>query len=199
MRFRCSTGPSSGATPSIIWASVFRNRPLAVLDAAAGPLRPRWLPGAKLNIAESCLAAYADAGGHRVGRRRRQSDHDDLRRALRRRWAQVAAALAAAGFHPGDALAIDMPMTPASVVIYLGLVWAGMRVVSIADSLAAAEVATRLRIANAVGLFTAFSHRPRRQAAAAVRKAAVRTAPAHHRAGRWRGGDAGTRGASARG
>jgi acetyl-CoA synthetase len=66
----------------------------------------------------------------------------------------VAAALAAAGFAPGDALAIDMPMTPESVIIYLAIVAAGMAVVSIADALAPAEVATRLRIAGARGLFT---------------------------------------------
>jgi acetyl-CoA synthetase len=45
-------------------------------------------------------------------------------------------------------------MTADAVAIYLGVVAAGMVVVSIADSMAAEEVATRLRIADARGLFT---------------------------------------------
>jgi acetyl-CoA synthetase len=132
----------------------FRDPPATVLDMTQGPQRARWLAGARLNIAESCLRAPADApaivsagpdGALATIR------YGELAAEVRR----LAGALSAAGFRPGDALAIDMPMTPAAVVIYLGLVYAGMRVVSVADSLAAAEVATRLRIANAVGLFTA--------------------------------------------
>jgi long-subunit acyl-CoA synthetase (AMP-forming) len=57
--------------------------------------------------------------------------------------------------HPaGDALAIAMPLTVEAAVIYFGIVLAGCVVVSIADSFAAAEVATRLRIAGAVAVFT---------------------------------------------
>jgi acyl-coenzyme A synthetase/AMP-(fatty) acid ligase len=54
----------------------------------------------------------------------------------------------------GDALAIAMPLTVEAAVIYFGIVLAGCVVVSIADSFAAAEVATRLRIAGAVAVFT---------------------------------------------
>ena len=135
---------------------VFRDRPVTVLDPRGGPRAPRWLPGARYNIVESCLAADPEAlaiiAGDAAGTITRMT-YGALGAEVRR----VAAALSAAGFHPGDAIAIDMPMTTASVVIYLGLLWAGLRVVSIADSLAAAEVATRLRIARAVGLFTAFA------------------------------------------
>ncbi|MGA7935038.1 MAG: AMP-binding protein, partial [Kovacikia sp.] len=48
----------------------------------------------------------------------------------------------------------DMPMTAESVAIYLGIIQAGCVVVSIADSFAAAEIATRLRLANAKAIFT---------------------------------------------
>jgi acetyl-CoA synthetase len=133
---------------------VFATPATSILDASAGPRAPRWLPGARLNIAASCFfadesatAIISDAPGGGLAR----ITYGQLRADVVR----VAAALRAAGFRAGDALAIDMPMTPTAVTIYLAIVWAGMRVVSVADSLAAPEVATRLRIANATGLFTA--------------------------------------------
>lgn len=57
-------------------------------------------------------------------------------------------------FTKGDAVAIDMPMTSTAVIIYLAIVLAGYVVVSIADSFAAKEIASRMRIANAKGIFT---------------------------------------------
>lgn len=59
-----------------------------------------------------------------------------------------------ATFSKGDAIAIDMPMTVHAVVIYLGIVLAGFVVVSIADSFAPKEIATRLRVSKAKGIFT---------------------------------------------
>jgi hypothetical protein len=47
-----------------------------------------------------------------------------------------------------------MPMTVEAVVAYFGTVLAGCAVVSIADSFAAGEIATRLRIANAAAIVT---------------------------------------------
>lgn len=57
-------------------------------------------------------------------------------------------------FTKGDAIAIDMPMTVNAVIIYLAIVLAGFVVVSIADSFAAKEIATRLRVSNAKCVFT---------------------------------------------
>ena len=125
-----------------------------VLDSSGGPESPRWLPGARFNLVKSCLAGPPEAPAIIAG-----SPSGDDRRIgygeLCSEVARVAAALKAAGWKPGDALAIDMSMTAESVFIYLGIVAAGMVVVSIADALAPAEVATRLRIAKAVGIFTA--------------------------------------------
>ncbi|NEQ26659.1 MAG: AMP-binding protein, partial [Microcoleus sp. SIO2G3] len=59
-----------------------------------------------------------------------------------------------AGFQPGDAIAITMPMTAESIAIYLGIVKAGCVVVSIADSFAAAEIAMRLYVSKAKAIFT---------------------------------------------
>eukprot|EP00246_Nothoceros_aenigmaticus_P011503 TRINITY_DN314_c0_g1_i1.p3 TRINITY_DN314_c0_g1~~TRINITY_DN314_c0_g1_i1.p3 ORF type:complete len:133 (+),score=19.06 TRINITY_DN314_c0_g1_i1:415-813(+) len=66
----------------------------------------------------------------------------------------VANALHRFGFRQGDAIAVDMPMTVHAVIIYLAIVLSGCVVVSIADSFAAPEIATRLTISNAKGIFT---------------------------------------------
>lgn len=57
-------------------------------------------------------------------------------------------------FSKGDAIAIDMPMTVTAVIIYLAIIIGGFVVVSIADSFAAKEIATRLRVSKAKGIFT---------------------------------------------
>ncbi|PNY04966.1 putative acyl-activating enzyme peroxisomal-like [Trifolium pratense] len=66
----------------------------------------------------------------------------------------VAYALESLGLEKGSAIAIDMPMNCKSVVIYLAIVLAGYVVVSIADSFAAREISTRLKISNAKVIFT---------------------------------------------
>lgn len=67
---------------------------------------------------------------------------------------RVANALEGAGFRKGDAIAINMPMNVHAVVIYLAIVLAGCAVVSIADSFAPSEIASRLKISKAKGIFT---------------------------------------------
>ena len=57
-------------------------------------------------------------------------------------------------FSKGDAIAIDMPMTVNAVIVYLAIILTGCVVVSIADSFAAKEIATRLRVSKAKGIFT---------------------------------------------
>ncbi|KAG5032317.1 hypothetical protein JHK82_015893 [Glycine max] len=58
------------------------------------------------------------------------------------------------GLEKGSAIAIDMSMNVKSVVIYLAIVLAGYVVVSIADSFAASEISTRLKISKAKVIFT---------------------------------------------
>lgn len=66
----------------------------------------------------------------------------------------VSNALDTLGLPKGSAVAIDMPMTVTSIVIYLAIVLAGYVVVSIADSFVPKEIVTRLNIANAKAIFT---------------------------------------------
>lgn len=123
---------------------VMSQPPVSVLEGSAQ--HPRWLPGARLNIAESCFAAdpeatavvYAQGGDiHRLS-------YGELRIRVNR----FANGLRALGVAPGDPVAIAMPMNVASVVTYLGVVLTGAVVVSIADSFAPDEIATRLRLAG---------------------------------------------------
>ena len=127
---------------------VLRDPPAGVVNLSGGPTRPDWLPGATLNIAESCFkndptdlaVIYQREGGPLE-----KMNYEDLA-ALSNR---VANSLAGIGVGPGDAVAIAMPMTVEAVAAYIGIVKAGAAVVSVADSFAADEIATRLRIAGA--------------------------------------------------
>jgi acetyl-CoA synthetase len=131
-----------------------------ILDDSGGPAHPRWLPGARLNIAESCFLGdpnstailYATANG--PVQRWSLRDLESLTN-------RVANALVARGLTPGDAIAVDLPMTAESVAIYLGIIKMGAAAVSIAESFAAPEIATRLRIGQAKLVFTQ-DHIPRR-------------------------------------
>jgi acetyl-CoA synthetase len=124
-----------------------------LIDLSQGVESPHWLVNAQLNIVESCFQASDDAPAIIF-----QTEESELKawsyKALHRLTNRVANGLGNLGFQPGDAIAIDLPMTPESVAIYLGIIKAGCVVVSIADSFAAAEIATRLRLAKAKAIFT---------------------------------------------
>ncbi len=114
---------------------------------------PNWLPGAKLNIADSCFNADRQSTAI-VYAKQDGVLHEMTLAELEAITNRVANGLRDLGLDPGDAVAIDMLMTAESVAIYLGIVKAGCVVVSIADSFAAEEIATRLRLANAKAIFT---------------------------------------------
>lgn len=130
-----------------------------VLNLAAGVETPEWLVNGRLNIIESCFQAPAKSPAivfQPEGATLSTLTYGELQ-ALSNR---VANGFVEMGWKPGDAIAIDMPMTVESVAIYLGIILAGGVVVSIADSFAANEIATRLRIADTKAIFTQdFIHR----------------------------------------
>lgn len=125
----------------------FRTPPHATVDLSRGPEFPRWLPGARFNIAESCFRAPPTQPAVRFQREGRLESlsYAELD-ALSNRFAN---GLRDFGVPAGGAVAIAMPMTVEAVVAYLGIVKAGCVVVSIADSFAADEIRTRLAIARA--------------------------------------------------
>ncbi|KAJ7955413.1 acyl-activating enzyme 18 [Quillaja saponaria] len=120
-----------------------------------------WLPGSVLNVAECCLlpSEQPKKEDDSLAILWRDEGSDDTRvnhmtlKELREQVMLVAHALDST-FSKGDAIAIDMQMTVNAVIIYLAIILAGMVVVSIADSFAAKEIATRLRVSKAKGIFT---------------------------------------------
>ncbi|KAJ8643479.1 hypothetical protein MRB53_005227 [Persea americana] len=155
--------------PEVYWpivlkelSVVFRGDPKCVLDTSDKLKHGGvWFPGAVLNIAECCLVPmnHPKKQDEDVAVVWRDEGQDDspvnrmLLRELRDQVMMVANALDAT-FAKGDAIAIDMPMTVTAVIIYLAIILAGYVVVSIADSFAAKEIATRLRVSKAKGIFT---------------------------------------------
>ncbi len=124
-----------------------------VMDISQGVEEPRWLVDAQLNIVESCFAAPPDSPAiiHQAEGGERATMSVGELQALTER---VAANLRRRGCQPGDALAIILPMTAEAAAIYLGIILAGCVVIGIADSFRPKEIAARLRLAKAVGVFT---------------------------------------------
>jgi acetyl-CoA synthetase len=131
----------------------FRENHTAIIDLSRGVESPQWLVSARFNIVESCFQAPEDDPAIVF-----QPENGSLATLtygqLHALTNRVANGLIDSGFRPSDAIAIDMPMTVESVAIYLGIVKAGCVVVSIADSFAADQIATRLRISKAKAIFT---------------------------------------------
>ncbi len=151
--------------PEVFWSRViarlgivFRTAPRRILDLDNGVKNPRWLPGAKLEISRSCFTAPGDKTaivyGRQDGKIERMS-YDRLDREVNR----FARGLNARGFRAGDSVALYMPMTPECVIAYLGIVRAGCRVVSVADSFSSDELRGRLEIAEARAVVTVSAYR----------------------------------------
>ncbi|KAI5384984.1 probable CoA ligase CCL12 isoform X2 [Lathyrus oleraceus] len=142
----------------------FVQPPNRILDTSSNPSKHggTWLPGSVLNIADCCLQPSSrpnkqDDSVAIVWRVEGFDDDSEVNRMtlkqLRQQVMLVANAIHA-NFSKGDAIAIDMQMTVNAVIIYLAIILAGCAVVSIADSFAPKEIATRLRVSNAKGIFT---------------------------------------------
>lgn len=125
----------------------FARAPERMLDASSGMDTARWLPGASLNIVESCFQAepakpaiVADAPDGTL----RAMSYGELRALVNR----LSNGLASRGVAPGDAVGLVMAMTPEAVAAYLAIVQCGAVAVTIPESFAAPEIARRCRIAN---------------------------------------------------
>uniref|UniRef100_A0A0D6QX08 AMP-dependent synthetase/ligase domain-containing protein n=1 Tax=Araucaria cunninghamii TaxID=56994 RepID=A0A0D6QX08_ARACU len=159
--------------PEIYWNIIFRElnisfnvRPSRILDAMTSmednECSPGgvWLPGAMLNIAENCLVPNSKKKPNDVAIIWQDEGKDDLPlnvltfEEVRAKVCHVANAIETLCLPKGSAVAIDMPMVATSVIIYLALVLAGYVVVSIAESFASQQIATRLKISNAKAIFT---------------------------------------------
>ena len=133
---------------------VFTRPPGSILDLAGGVRDPRWLPGAELNIVDSCFttdpARPAVITPGPDGRSLSTTTYGELERLVNR----AANGLRARGLAPDRAIALYMPLNLECVIAYLGIIRAGSRVVSIADSFTATEVRHRMAIAGARSIVT---------------------------------------------
>lgn len=125
---------------------VFSVPPDAIIEGP--PEDPTWLAGAKMNIVDSCFTAPPDRPA--VAFRRSGATEHMTYAELQAEVARFANGLVEHGIRPGERVAIAMPMTIEAVVAYLGTVSAGAVVVSIADSFAADEISTRMRLTDPV-------------------------------------------------
>ncbi|KAI4345323.1 hypothetical protein L6164_012455 [Bauhinia variegata] len=155
--------------PEVYWSIVlkelsvsFIEPPKCILDNSDKSKHGgTWLPGSILNIAECCLLPreHPKKEDSSIAVVWRDEGFDDSKvnqmtlKEFREQVMLVANALEST-FTKGDAIAIDMQMTVNAVIIYLAIVLAGLVVVSIADSFAPKEIATRLRVSKAKGIFT---------------------------------------------
>lgn len=132
---------------------IFKKPYSVILDASGGIENPVWLQGALMNITDSCFQADENKTAvvfKREGEKIIRVSYGELRQIAH----TVSSSLRASGARPGDAIAIDMPLTPEAVAIYLGTIISGCVVVSVPDSLAAEEAGLRLRMADAKMIFT---------------------------------------------
>ena len=136
----------------------FRREPSRILDPHSTATHPDWLPGAELNIAESCFRSppetLAIVSASEADETLQRKTYGELQRLSN----GVANGIEAMALPPRARIAIYMPMTPEAVAIYLGVILAGRCVVGIADATAPPDLEKRLRIASAKAVFTMDSY-----------------------------------------
>lgn len=123
-----------------------------VVDLIRGIENPIWFKDAELNIINSCFK-YLDNNIAIVSQRESGETTAITYHELNNLSNQIANSVSQ-HFNPGDNIAIIMPMNIAAVAIYLGIIKAGCRVISIADSFSTDEIKLRLEIVKAKGVFT---------------------------------------------
>ncbi|KAL5987576.1 putative acyl-activating enzyme 17, peroxisomal [Asimina triloba] len=163
----------SFSNPEVYWKMVFQEMNISFSVPPSCILRQHtsgegqvlypgghWLPGAVLNSAGNCLSLSGKRNSNDVmviwrneGDDESPVNHMKLED-FQKEVCRVANALDTLGLAKGSSIAIDMPMNVTAVIIYLAVVLAGYVVVSIADSFAPREIATRLNISNAKAIFT---------------------------------------------
>lgn len=135
----------------------FERPPDRMLDLSQGIEQPAWLPGARFNIVDSCFQAPPEATAIiRASETAPEIDRITYG-ALEAMVNRIANGLREHGIGEDEAIVLFMPMTVACVAAYLGVVRAGCRVVSIADSFSATELRRRMEIAEATTVITVAS------------------------------------------
>ena len=131
-----------------------------VMDPDRGMQFPRWCVGGEMNIVANCVDKWA---AHPVQRERDVFTWEGEEGAVRSfTYGELAAevnrcanALRALGFGKGDAIGLYMPMTPEIVIALFAIAKIGAVILPLFSGYGERAVASRLRDADATGLFTA--------------------------------------------
>lgn len=125
-----------------------------ILDKNSDVRNPEWFPNSEFDVVSLCFQSpptnIAIVSASEESSHIQQLTYGDLQKLTNR----VANGIRNIGLSEGDCIAIDMPMMPESVAIYLGIIRAGGIVVSIADSFTAPEIQRRLEISRSKAIFT---------------------------------------------
>ncbi len=137
---------------------VFSRKPALILNLSRGVREPLWLPGAEMNCVDSCFQADPEKPAVIMGREGSDPLEATTYGELEILANRVANGLKDHGFAIGEAIALYMPMNLECIAAYLGILRAGCRVVSIADSFSPGEVGKRLGVSRAKGIVTVESY-----------------------------------------
>ncbi len=144
--------------PAIFWGDVVRRLPILLRKEAdsvfgCGTATPACLPGATMNIIDSCFQALATDVVMRAGREDgscRDYDRAEFESLVdRHAWG-----LTRLGLQPGDRIGLVSAFTAEAAALFLGAVKAGVIPVTASDAFSGAELAVRMRIGKVKFLFT---------------------------------------------
>ncbi|MCX2932348.1 AMP-binding protein [Mycobacterium sp. CVI_P3] len=148
----------SVADPSWYWNAVledlgieFATPHTAVLDLRRGIEHPDWFVGAELNVVDTCLRRWRDAGPDRVAVRHETEDSSTRTLTfgeLAEQVARAAAGLKRIGIGRGDAVGLYLPMIPEAVVAVYAVAALGAVLVPLFSGFASAAIASRLTDAD---------------------------------------------------
>ncbi len=125
----------------------------AVFSDEGGVENTSWLEGGLLNIVDSCFQNTHDAIAITY-QNPEQQIASITQKELQNLVNRIANSFKNFGVYRGDCIAIDLPMTPKCVALYLGAIKAGIKVATIADSFTCNEIAVRLNITQPKLVFT---------------------------------------------
>ena len=144
----------SVADPAWYWNAVlndlgieFTTPHTEVLDVSHGIEHPDWFLGAELNVVDSCLRRWRDAGPDRIAVRHEAEDGAARTLTfgeLAEQVAGAAAGLRRLGIGRGDAVGLYLPMIPEAVVAVYAVAAVGAVLVPLFSGFAAAAIASRL-------------------------------------------------------
>ncbi len=162
----------------------FRTPYSQVVDLTGGKAFPKWCVDGRMNIVDNLLDKWLEQPetADRVALRYESEEGDVLvftYSDVARQTARVAEALRRDGFGPGDAIGLFMPMTPELLFAFLAVIKIGGIILPLFSGYGPSAVATRLKDANAVALFTSngFPRRGRPVALKAVADEALSSCP----------------------